>query len=321
MEFLIQKGSGIPIYKQVKSFITERIRSGEFAPGYKMPTERELSDSLKISRNTVSTAYKDLEKEGLLVSHQGKGTFVSEHFDLSFVTDANERVMRFIDLGLEEAMDTKMEPYDFLKLVEARVKEKLDLMRTSNAVYIECNIEQAEAFAKQLEERTGMRCLPLTVQDLIDMKDETKLTIYNSKVLVSTFNHVSEVMEHTNQFNKEILGVAINPDLATVVRIARCPKDTKFAFVTISREFMEKTKLSLENSGLDDVDIIYTNESDDEKLSEIIKDVDICIVSPGRYKDVLRIMKDPNKIIRFEYNLDDGSVKALKSKLLELNIV
>ena len=321
MEFLIQKGSGVPIYKQVKSFITDRIRSGELAPGFKMPTERELSDSLKISRNTVSTAYKDLEKDGLLVSYQGKGTFVSENIDLKFVTDTNERVMRFIDLGFEEAMDNKMEPYDFLKLVESRVKEKLDLMRTSNAVYIECNVEQAEAFAKQLEERTGMKCVSLTVQDLIDMNDDTKLTIYNSKVLVSTFNHVSEVMEYTNHFNKEVLGVAINPDLATVVKIARYPKGTKFAFITISKEFMTKTKLSIENSGLDDVDIIYTNESDENQLVEIIKQVDVIIVSPGRYKDIRKYVKDPSKIVRFEYNLDDGSVKALKSKLLELNIV
>lgn len=320
MEFLIKKGSGIPIYKQVKSFITERIRSGELAPGHKMPTERELSDMLKISRNTVSSAYKDLEKEGLLISYQGKGTFVSENIDLTLLTDRKERVLRFIDLGLEEAMENDMEPYDYVKMVENRVKEKLDVMRTSNAVYIECNVEQAEVFAKQLQEGTGMKCVPLTVQDLIDMNDETKLTLYNAKVLVSTFNHVSEVMEYTNHFNKEVLGVAINPDLATIVSIARSPEGSKFAFVTISEEFMKKTRMAINNSGLDDIDIIYTNEADDNKLKKLIKDKDIVIVSPGRYKDVVKIV-EPEKIIRFEYNLDDGSVKALKSKLLELNIV
>lgn len=321
MEFLINRKSGVPIYKQVKSNIVEKIRSGELKAGFKMPTERVLSDELKVSRNTVSTAYKELEKDGLLVSYQGKGTFVAEESMMAMSQDLKSKVTRFVDLGLEEAIQTGMEPIEFLKLVEERVKEKVDDMRTSNAVYIECNVEQAKFFAKQLEEGTGMHCVPLTIADLIEMNDDTRLTLYNSKVIVSTFNHVAEVLEYTDDFNIKVLGVAINPDLATVVKIARRPINTKFAFVTISEEFKLKTRQALIDAGLSDIDIEFTCTSDSEELKNIVLSKDIIIVSPGRNKEVLDIVQDPMKIIRFEYNLDDGLVQSLKSKLLELNIV
>ena len=56
----------------------DEIKRGSLKVGMKLPTERELSERLKVSRNTVSTAYNDLEQDGTLKSYQGKGTFVIE---------------------------------------------------------------------------------------------------------------------------------------------------------------------------------------------------------------------------------------------------
>lgn len=320
MELKLNRKSGVPLYKQVKTLITEKIRSGELYTGFKMPTERELSDNLSVSRNTISAAYKDLEKEGMLISHQGKGTFVAEKSGISLSNDLKERIIRFVDMGLEEAMEKGIEPKDFLKLVEDRVTEKVNMMRSSMAIYVECNTEQANFFAKQLSQKTNMECIPLTIADLIEMNDDTKLLLYNAKVIVSTFNHVPEVIEYTRDYGKDVLGLAINPDLATIVKIARLPKNTKFAFVCISEEFEEKVRKALEMSGLDDIDIEFTHTQDKEELKRKIQYKDMILVSPGRYKDVVEI-RDEDKVISFVYNLDDGSMKTLQSKLLELNIV
>lgn len=320
MELILNKGSGIPLYKQVKNSITEKIRSGELPAGYKMPTERELSEHLKISRNTVSAAYKDLEKEGLLTSHQGKGTFVAEDSGDILSGEFHDRILRYVDMGMEEAFSTGMEAKEFLRIVEERVNDKVDLLRSASAVYIECNTEQARDFARQIETGTNMKCQSLTITDLIEMTDETRLTLYNAKVIVSTFNHVPEVMEYVKHFNKTILGVAINPDLKTIVRIARYPRETRFAFVCISLEFMEKVRASLEGAGLDDLDMIYTNTQDPQELEEVVRDRDIILVSPGRYREVNGFV-EAERILPLLYNLDDGSLKTLKQSLLDLNIV
>lgn len=320
MELVLNKGSGIPLYKQVKHAITDKIRSKELSAGFKMPTERELSEHLKISRNTVSAAYKDLEKEGLLISRQGKGTFVAEESDRIIHGEVHERILHLVDAGMKEALDYGMEAKDFLHLVEQRVEEKLDLIRTASAVYIECNTEQARYFAQQIEAGTNMKCDPLTIADLIEMTDETRLLLYKAKVIVSTFNHVPEVLEYVEGFGKTVLGVAINPDLKTIVRIARLPRETRLAFVCISDEFKSKVQQAFDNAGLTDLDLVYTNTQDPDQLERILADRDQIIVSPGRFRDV-RTYVEQERIIPFLYNLDEGTLKTLKQNLLELNIV
>ncbi|WP_243447896.1 hypothetical protein [Clostridium tetani] len=65
------------------------------------------------------------------------------------------------------------------------------------------------------------------------------------------------------------------------------------------------------------VNITYTNSFEKDKLKDEVSKCDVVIASPGRYHDVEEISKG-KEIINFAYNLDDGSVKALKSKLLEV---
>ncbi|WP_436526196.1 GntR family transcriptional regulator [Actinoplanes sp. HUAS TT8] len=65
-----------PLYQQLASLLRDQIRTGELQPGARMPTEGELSQRLSTSRNTVRLAIDVLKKEGLVVSHQGRGSFV-----------------------------------------------------------------------------------------------------------------------------------------------------------------------------------------------------------------------------------------------------
>jgi DNA-binding transcriptional regulator YhcF (GntR family) len=306
------------MYIQVKKQIMDLIRDGSLKIGTKMPTERELSEKLKISRNTISAAYKELEQEGVLKSYQGRGTFVAEEARPWKAQGIKDKIIKFIDLGLEEALETGMGGEEFLELVSQRVKEKLELMTRIVGVYVECNIEQSRMFSKQLSERTNMNMIPLTVNDLKNMDKDTKDTIEKTQVIIATFNHVNEVNELIGEFNKEVLGVAINADLETIVKIARYPEGTKFGFVCISEEFMFKIRGALEKAGLGNIDIEFTNSTDEKVLKNIIKKSNVIIVSPGRYKDIRELSANDKEIIQFLYSLDDGSVKALKSKIIEL---
>ena len=56
--------------------IEARIRAGEWAPGTRLPPERQLSRTLEVSRSTLRLALADLEERGLITRHQGRGTFV-----------------------------------------------------------------------------------------------------------------------------------------------------------------------------------------------------------------------------------------------------
>jgi GntR family transcriptional regulator len=71
------KTGPLPRYYQLKEIIREKIRSGEWAEGELIPSERELCEQYGISRMTARQAITELVKEGFLYREQGKGTFVS----------------------------------------------------------------------------------------------------------------------------------------------------------------------------------------------------------------------------------------------------
>lgn len=66
----------IPIYVQIRDDLREQIADGRFPPGTAIPSEAELSDEYGVSRLTIRSALEGLEREGVLLSVQGKGVFV-----------------------------------------------------------------------------------------------------------------------------------------------------------------------------------------------------------------------------------------------------
>ena len=75
---MIERESPIPLYFQLKQLLAERIKSGEWQPGTMLPTEEQLQEQYGLSRTTVRQAMKEMEFEGKITRHRGRGTFVSK---------------------------------------------------------------------------------------------------------------------------------------------------------------------------------------------------------------------------------------------------
>ncbi|MEX2542120.1 MAG: GntR family transcriptional regulator [Trueperaceae bacterium] len=74
----IDKKLPTPAYLQLREQLSRAIRTGELLPGSALPSERELSETLALSRMTVRRAFEELVSEGLVEQRQGSGTFVRE---------------------------------------------------------------------------------------------------------------------------------------------------------------------------------------------------------------------------------------------------
>jgi GntR family transcriptional regulator len=69
--------SAVPLYSQVRERLRERILDGTYAPQARLPSESEIGTLLKVSRITVRQALSDLQKQGVIFTVPGKGTFVA----------------------------------------------------------------------------------------------------------------------------------------------------------------------------------------------------------------------------------------------------
>lgn len=67
-----------PLYLQVKEQIRHRVAIGDWPPGTEIPSIRALAAAISVSVITIKRAYLELELEGVIVTRQGKGSFVAE---------------------------------------------------------------------------------------------------------------------------------------------------------------------------------------------------------------------------------------------------
>jgi GntR family transcriptional regulator len=68
---------GTPFYQQVAGALRKDIRRGRYGPGDQLPSERELRERFNVSGGTIKAALVQLRAEGLVVSYQGRGVFVT----------------------------------------------------------------------------------------------------------------------------------------------------------------------------------------------------------------------------------------------------
>ncbi len=118
MKLQIDQKSGVPIYLQIKNQIKYQIVSGRLAVGEQLPTVRQLAVELTINPNTVARVYLDLEREGLLSTKQGKGTFVADRgapidHELERQTRLRETILRL----LAEAVESGFSPEEVRQAV------------------------------------------------------------------------------------------------------------------------------------------------------------------------------------------------------------
>jgi GntR family transcriptional regulator len=101
--FHLDDASGLPVYLQIKEQVLHAISRGQLAPGDQLPTVREVAVDLEINPNTVNRAYADLEREGVLTSRRGRGTFINDRTRPADTTAQRARIRDIARRALGEA--------------------------------------------------------------------------------------------------------------------------------------------------------------------------------------------------------------------------
>jgi GntR family transcriptional regulator len=99
--FSVDPHGGAPLYLQLTEQIKRAIAVGALAPGERLPTVKGLALDLKLNANTVARVYRDLEREGVIATAPGRGSFVSQNGALS---DARRVATDVASRGIDEAV-------------------------------------------------------------------------------------------------------------------------------------------------------------------------------------------------------------------------
>ncbi len=316
----LDKDSKIPFYIQIKEQIKKMIQEGLLTEGEQLPTERELSETLNISRNTVSTAYEELKRERIIDSSPGKGTFVAasdKSLNIKIPQDKMRKYGEMFEKVIDEALQEDLSLDDISGIFKEKLKEKKKLLKKTKIAFVECNYEQLSYFSHRLELGVGVNIHSFLLDDIYKDIPGFLRQLKDIDFIVTTFFHLPEV-EKIVQGKKPVIAISLDPQIETMVRIARIPEGSKVSLVCISDRFAERVKKSLKNVGITNIELKHTTTRDIKKLQKFLKGTDAIIVSPGRKRDVETLIKDKElPIIEFVYVPDKGSIHNLRMKIVK----
>jgi GntR family transcriptional regulator len=127
----ISASSGVPVYLQLEQQIKQAIGSGLLRAGDPLPSTRRTAAELRINPNTVARAFQNLEREGIIRTVPGGGTFVASEAALSSGLLKTEKLRLLRPLAQQlavEAAQLRLSAEDTHKLLDAALE---DLTRKS----------------------------------------------------------------------------------------------------------------------------------------------------------------------------------------------
>ena len=131
---VISQADARPMYVQIMEQIKQRVAVGDWPAGQEIPSIRQLAIDLRVSVITVKRAYLELEREGVIVTQHGKGSFVAASAGLG---------PRLLEEDLEKHLDQA-----------ARLGAQLGLSPEELASRLRGAIKAKEAKSQETEETT-----------------------------------------------------------------------------------------------------------------------------------------------------------------------
>lgn len=119
----IDSRSSTPIYEQIINAIKENILKGIFQPGDKLLSVRELSKMILTNPNTVSKAYQILEREKVIETIRGRGTFVSLSYEPKLQEDKMKKIKSDLRKLIIEVKYMGVSKDEFLKVINKTFEE------------------------------------------------------------------------------------------------------------------------------------------------------------------------------------------------------
>lgn len=169
MKLQIDRELPVPLGLQVKGLIEYGIACGELSPGERLPSVRELAESLAVAPMTVALVYRGLREAGLIETSRGRGSFVAESGEPRRRprTEIAE-IQRRLDHLIDDAVAIGLTPADLTGMVQARLMQRRPRRPARTVVMLGLFRDATRAYAAAIQSRLpdGTAVQPLTMDEL-----------------------------------------------------------------------------------------------------------------------------------------------------------
>jgi GntR family transcriptional regulator len=98
---VLSQTSDRPMYLQIVDQVKQHVATGDWIPGQEIPSIRGLAADLRVSVITVKRAYFELEREGIIVTNQGRGSVIADGLPDLSMRVRQEELLRHLRAAIE----------------------------------------------------------------------------------------------------------------------------------------------------------------------------------------------------------------------------
>jgi DNA-binding transcriptional regulator YhcF (GntR family) len=315
MQWSLNKQNKMPLYLQLKDLITYHISTGTIHDKQQLPTIHVLARELRVNFETVRKAFKELEREGLVFTQRGRGTFANGHkIAKTAAATQRDRKADLID-SIQRAIRELLQmgtPADQIQSVATQV------LRESNTpfvVFTECNLLQNSEISAVLQDYLKLDVRTVLLKDL---KDEVARLSRNGETpsaIITTGFHIREVRTQIADQPFPIEFVVTNMSPETRRELERYDKKSRFGFVCRDKESLFFKDVFKAELGITS-EIAYCTFGEKSELTALIKSSDVLLVTPTVYQELKAAASPGSPVFNVLDQVDPMSLRMVKDSIL-----
>jgi len=321
IKWFVDKESRVPLYLQLRDLIRYYISTGAIQYKQQLPTVNGLAKELGINFETIRKAYKELEKEGLLSTRRGRGTFASGHANSKPVVrqegDPKSALIESAKHAIRQLLQTGAGLQEIRNIFEQYFNELSTEGANQFIVFAECNQLQTEEISEILKNHLNLSIKPMLIKNL---KGEVERIVQEGGKLaavITTGFHINEVRNALGEIPVPIDFVITNMSPETRRELDAFPKTSRFGFICRDPESVQFYKEMLKTELAIETDIASCLFKEELKVKNLIKSVDVLLVSPSVFEAV-KLLVPPNvPVFNVLDRVDPMSLKVIKDRILE----
>jgi GntR family transcriptional regulator len=251
MRLWLSKNSDVPLREQLVRQIMLGVVSDDLKPGQRLPSTRELARRFRIHSNTVSAAYRDLERAGWLEVRKGSGVYVRQlgenpsEASLDSKLELERLISAFFTLARVQGFS--------LAEVQAGLKRWIELQPPDHFLVVEPDEHLREILMAEIAEATQFRARGVGYEDCADesrLAGAAVVALYSKaeEVRRALPTNVAPIFLHTRSIPEALKGERQPPRDALITVVSRWPAFLEWAHVFLVAAGVDADSLDLRDA-------------------------------------------------------------------------
>jgi GntR family transcriptional regulator len=271
--------------EEIVSYVMDRLASGLYPPGCRLPTSRELATELGVHRNTVAKAYKSLVDLGLVSSAPGRGTFAAARLELDNQRLHAQQISERLAEDILRARRSNISEAGLRQTIAEHIATIYHAPQPRGA-FVECNVEDLRVAIAEIEQQSDVRLAPLLLDALAEDPAGVAATF---DVIFTSLFHLLEVRELLARASPRggIIGIHTQPDERGLAEIAQIEPDARVGIVVSNSDGARRFLAQIQTFTEANAQVLI--QPTDEAIRDLAREVDLIVTSRSRAAQIRRL--------------------------------